>query len=57
MNWIKSIGFFALALGAIVLLVASYVSITNQQLIIEPYALGVAAILAGLICVKKARED
>lgn len=57
MNWIKSIGFFALALGAIVLLVASYVSITNQQLVIEPYALGIAAILAGFVCVKKSNEE
>ncbi|MEK6478042.1 hypothetical protein WJR50_10925 [Catalinimonas sp. 4WD22] len=57
MNWIKSIGFFALALGTIVLLVASYVSLSNNQLVIEPYALGLAAILAGFVCVKKSTEE
>ncbi|MDF9797392.1 hypothetical protein OKW21_002655 [Catalinimonas alkaloidigena] len=57
MNLIKSVGIFALVLGCAVLLVASYVSVNNHQLIIEPYALGVAAVLAGFICVKKSKED
>ncbi|WKN31008.1 hypothetical protein PZB74_18835 [Porifericola rhodea] len=57
MNFLKTIGIVSLVLGGIVLLVASYNSISASQLILQPYVLGVAAVVAGFICIKKSREN
>jgi hypothetical protein len=56
LNHIKAVGIIALVLGTIVVMVASYISFSEEQLTVEPFALGIAAILAGFVCFKKAKE-
>ncbi|WPP51033.1 hypothetical protein [Catalinimonas niigatensis] len=57
MSYIKVIGWIALILGTLVLMVASYISFSTEQTTIEPFALGASAILAGFICMKKSEES
>lgn len=56
MSAMKTVGMIALLLGMLVLMVAAYLSFSNAQFMIEPFALGAAAILAGFVCIKKAQE-
>jgi len=53
---LKITGVFALVLGLLVLLVATYVTIDRGQWAVNPMILGVAAILAGFLSLKKASK-
>ncbi|MFP4503188.1 MAG: hypothetical protein ACLFOZ_00665 [Cyclobacteriaceae bacterium] len=53
---LRTVGIFALILGMLVLVVASYHSFRLEVLALEPLLLGATAVLAGFISLKKSRE-
>lgn len=56
MNFIKMLGIVTLVLGALVLLVAAYVSVQENELALNPLLLGAAAVLAGILSLKKSSQ-
>ena len=56
MSILKIVGVIALVLGMVVLMVAGFVSLRDQKFALEPFFLGGAAILAGLLSLKKSKE-
>ena len=56
MSILKIVGIIALVLGMVVLMVAGFVSFRDQKFVLEPFFLGGAAILAGLLSLKKSKE-
>lgn len=57
MNYMKMLGVFALTLGSLVILVATIVSLDRMQLALNPFILGVAALLAGFLSFRKSKEE
>lgn len=56
MNYLKLLGIVALLLGVLVLLVATMVSLERMEPAINPLLLGGAAVLTGLLSLKKSKE-
>jgi hypothetical protein len=54
---LKLLGIVAVALGILVLLVATYHSVQNEYFAWVPLLLGFTAVLSGFVSLKKAREQ
>ncbi len=56
MSFIRLLGYMTLILGILVLMVAVYVTVEQEALALNPLLLGAAAIIAGLLSIKRSGQ-
>lgn len=56
MGFIRLLGYVTLILGILVLIVAVYVTVNREALALNPMLLGAAAVIAGLLSIKKSGQ-